>query len=86
MNYIMNRRGRFTRIFPNVNYADYKQFFEQERPYNALLAQRLMRQMVAKPLMAVESFTGDSSAAKRVLQKPVRMKSRSTRSGSSVNP
>jgi len=31
------RRGKFKRIYPSANVNDYKNFFDAERPYNALL-------------------------------------------------
>ena len=36
------RRGFFKRIFPTVDYAYYKQFFEETRPLNDFLDQKLM--------------------------------------------
>ena len=42
------RKGSFRRIFPTVNYANYRTFFEEERPYNVLLANRLIKQMSEK--------------------------------------
>lgn len=32
-----NRRGKFKRIFPAANVNDYKNFFENDRPFNKLL-------------------------------------------------
>ena len=36
------RKGFFKRIFPSVDYLYYKQFFEEDRPLNRLLDERLM--------------------------------------------
>ena len=36
------RKGFWKRIFPSVDYLYYKQFFEEDRPYNRLLDERLM--------------------------------------------
>lgn len=36
------RRGFFKRIFPSVDYLYYRQFFEQDRPLNHILDERLM--------------------------------------------
>lgn len=36
------RRGKFKRVFPSVDYHYYRQFFNEERPLNYILDQRLM--------------------------------------------
>jgi len=36
------RRGFFKRIFPTVDYLYYRQFFEEDRPLNRLLDEKLM--------------------------------------------
>lgn len=36
------RKGFFKRIFPTVDYLYYKQFFEEDRPLNKMIDERLM--------------------------------------------
>lgn len=36
------RRGKFKRIFPNINFHYYKQFFEEDRPLNYFLDAKLL--------------------------------------------
>ena len=38
------RRGGFKLIFPNEHYSYYKQFFEEDRPLNAVLHQSFRNQ------------------------------------------
>lgn len=35
-------RGKFKRVFPSIDYSYYKQFFTEERPFNALLDEAIM--------------------------------------------
>jgi hypothetical protein len=36
------RRGGFKRVFPSVDFLYYKQFFEEERPWNYFLDAQIM--------------------------------------------
>jgi len=55
----MHRKGKFRRIFPTLNYSQYKPFFEAERPSNVLLAQRLLRAMQMPPKMPETAILND---------------------------
>lgn len=35
-------RGKFKRVFPSIDYSYYKQFFTEERLFNAILDEKLM--------------------------------------------
>ena len=37
-----SRKNFFKRIFPNIDYLYYKQFFEEERPLNNFIDSKLM--------------------------------------------
>jgi len=50
------RRGQFRRIFPTLNYAYYRAFFEEERPLNALLAGYLQAKSIGKDKAVVPNI------------------------------
>lgn len=35
-------RGKFKRVFPSINYNYYKQFFTEERLFNAIIDEKIM--------------------------------------------
>ena len=67
------RRGGFKRIFPNIDYQYYKQFFSEERPLNAIVDAKVMEKR--------RLTTENTNALKQKIQEK---KMRDTFSGKSV--
>jgi hypothetical protein len=56
-------RGKFKRVFPCIEYGYYKQFFNEERPLNAILDEKIMskRRLGTYNNMLISTTTGFQS-------------------------
>ncbi len=61
-------RGKFKRVFPSIDYNYYKQFFTEERPFNAILDEKIMSKRRFGSHHMLPGATSTSSAGFPMIQ------------------